>query len=151
LTRATAKIALFLIGAPLLAGCGARNAGRRADETPMQTQQRPGLTTKQKVVALAGAAALYYVYKTYTAQKAAAPQQVRNAVPPGAQLYRSRATGGIYWREPNNPQRVHWLTLPNNRIQVPQSDYDRVMAESDQWRNIPVHQAGDPGPSPGAL
>lgn len=126
----------------LLAGCG---GGRRAETPP--DNNRPGMTRGQKTAMLVGAAALYYVYKTHQQQKDNAPANVRAAVPDNVQLYRSESTGAIYYREPNNPQKVHWLTLPQNRIEVPQEDYDRIMQQRNEWEGMQVPTAGSPSPS----
>ena len=82
--------------------------------------QRPGMTTKQKVMLLAGAAALYYLYRKHQ-QKAQAQGQT-------IQYYRSK-NGRIYYREPNNPQQVHWVTPPRQPIQIP-------MDEAQQYSDI---------------
>jgi hypothetical protein len=142
--RPTAMFAMVLMCAPLLAGCGG------AKQTPppannMPANSNPGLSTKQKLVGLAGAAALYYVYKTYTAQKQNAPANVRQAVPNGAQLYRSESTGAIYYRDPQTHQ-AHWLTLPNKEIQVPESDYNKVMSQRSEWENMQIPTANTPAP-----
>jgi hypothetical protein len=147
--RRTARFALVVFILPMtLAGCG---GGRSTPERTNMNQPAPrtGMSGKQKVAILVGAAALYYVYKTYKQQKENAPQNVREAVPPGVQLYRSESTGAIYYRNPRNPKDVHWLTLPQNRIEVPQSDYDRTMSERNQWQNMPVPDANTPPPGSG--
>jgi hypothetical protein len=141
--RPTALFAMALMAAPLLAGCGGSKAPDYNAAPPPAPKQ--GLSTKQKLVGLAGAAALYYVYKTYTAQKQNAPANVRDAVPPGAQLYRSESTGGIYYRDPKTHQ-AHWLTIPNGRIQVPEDDYNKIMSQKSEWGNMPVPTANTPPP-----
>lgn len=143
--RRAATLAAALMCMPLLAGCGGGRNNEPVANNPPAAPQEPHLSGKQKLVALAGAAALYYVYKTYTAQKQDAPQNVRDAVPPGAQLYRSESTGGIYYRDPKTHE-AHWLTIPNGKIQVPESDYNRIMSERNQWENMKVPTAGTPPP-----
>ena len=77
---------------------------------------RPGLTGKQKVVLLAGAAALFFLYKHYQKADAAAAQ---NAHP---QLYREDKgpnAGAIYYRKNDANHTVVWLQAPAQGIQVP--------------------------------
>jgi len=105
----------------LLAGCGGSQSsapmpiddtqgGRTAPPAMTRTQPRQGMSTKQKVVLLAGAAALYYMYKKHQARAAGAGQQI--------QYYRSK-NGRVYYREPNNPRQVHWVTPPAQGYRVP--------------------------------
>ncbi|MDQ3814742.1 MAG: hypothetical protein M3347_12425 [Armatimonadota bacterium] len=114
-----------LIAPTMLAGCGNQqsSAPPPIDDTrggrvtmpaqrPMQAPARRGLTTKQKVVLLLGAAALYYMYKKHQAK---AGQQI--------QYYRSR-NGRVYYREPNNPQQIHWVTPPREGFRVPANEAD---------------------------
>ncbi len=68
------------------------------------------MTTNQKLVLLAGAAALYYMYKKHQAK---AGQKI--------QYYRSK-NGRVYYREPGNPQQVHWVTPPAQGFQVPAAE-----------------------------
>lgn len=142
--RVVATLAATLMCLPLLAGCGGGNKNEPVSETPAPSA-KPGLSGKQKLIALAGAAALYYVFKTYTADKQNAPQNVKQAVPDGVQLYRSEATGGIYYRDPKT-HKAHWLTIPNGKIEVPENDYNNIMGQRDQWEHIPVPTASTPPP-----
>ena len=141
--RGVATLATALMCLPLLAGCG---GGGNNEPVAQNPPERQGLSTGQKLVGLAGAAALYYVYKTYTAQKQNAPQNVKAVVPDGAQLYRSESTGGIYYRDPKTHE-AHWLTIPNGKIQVPEDDYNRIMSERSQWEDMKVPTANTPPPS----
>ena len=77
------------------------------------------MSTKQKVVLLAGAAALYYLYKKHQNAQGAGPQ---------GQYYRSK-NGGIYYRDPKNPKIVHWVTAPQQPIQVPADEYQRYTGQ----------------------
>ena len=141
--RKTALWTLLVFCLPfLIAGCG---GGNQQAET-RQTENKPGMTGGQKAAMLVGAAALWYVYKTHKQQKENAPANVRAAVPDNVQLYRSESTGAIYYRDPNNPQKVNWLTLPQNRIEVPQNEYDQIMRERSEWESMRVPQGGSPGP-----
>lgn len=76
------------------------NAGRT--EPP-----RTGLSTGTKVVLLAGAAALYYLYKQH---------QNSQAQGPNGQYYLSK-NGRVYYRDAEH--RAHYVTPPQNGIQVP--------------------------------
>jgi len=125
---------------PLLAGCGSNNAsapppiddtqgGRVAPRMQAPPQQRTGRSTKKKVVLLAGAAAMYYLYKRHQAKAQQQGQQI--------QYYRSK-NGRIYYREPNNPKQVHWVTPPTQPIQVP-------MDEASQYRDIEGYDNGSSG------
>ena len=117
---------------PLLAGCGSSNnappppiddtrgGSRMAPPPRMAPPARTGMSTKKKVVLLAGAAALFYLYKRHQAKAQQQGQQI--------QYYRSK-NGRIYYREPNNPQQVHWVTPPTQPIQVSED-------EAAQYRDI---------------
>ena len=76
----TKPVAALVIGSmtlPSLAGCGG-NAAQQASAPPLDaiagqapmrpatSAQRPGMSGKQKMVLLAGAAALYYICLLYT-------------------------------------------------------------------------------------
>ena len=74
--------------------------------------QRCALTTKQKLVILAGAAALYYLYRKHQKAKGAGQQ---------GQYYLSK-NGRVYYRDPSNPKIVHWVTPPPGGLQVPASE-----------------------------
>ena len=115
----------------LLAGCDSNNAapppiddtrgGTRSAPPPrMAPPARTGMSTKKKVVMLAGAAALYYLYKRHQAKAQQQGQQI--------QYYRSK-NGRIYYREPNNPRQVHWVTPPRQPIHVSED-------EAAQYRDI---------------
>jgi hypothetical protein len=110
-----------VVGILPLAGCGRSNevAGTRESfdtRAPGSPQQeRQGLSTKQKVAILAGAAALYYLYN-----------RQKNARGEGktGQYYLSK-NGRIYYRDPNNPRRVIWVTPPREGIRVPAEEAQR--------------------------
>jgi hypothetical protein len=74
--------------------------------------QQCAMTTKQKLVLLAGAAALYYLYRKHQRAKGAGEH---------GQYYLSR-NGRVYYRDPKNPRIVHWVTPPPEGIQVPASE-----------------------------
>ena len=83
--------------------------GVAARELP--APDRPRLSTGKKVVILAGAAALYYLYKHHknAAQKEGAE----------GQYYLSK-NGRVYYRDAEH--RAHWVTPPSEGIAVPESE-----------------------------
>src|SRR5712692_6010265 len=101
----------LLVGLPL-AGCGRSEqqaAPPPAGGGPAPAPPHRGLTTGQKVAILAGAAALYYLYKTH---------QNKQGEGKSGQYYLSK-NGRVYYRDPQNPKIVHWVTPPSGGIQVP--------------------------------
>ncbi len=155
-----------LIGGPLfagLAGCGSRDSGAsqsapaadsnapaaapanqpgtsamsgQTGQTPAPAKQ--GMSTRNKVIILAGAALLYYLYKKHqAAQQAQAGAQGGGAQP---QLYRS-SNGGVYYRDPQNPQKVTWLTVPNQPVQVPAGDVQQYAPDYQKYQGQPAPQA----------
>lgn len=108
---------------PLLAGCGSGGGQQDAGgapppppgmgtsaQTSAQPMRKQGMTTKQKVVLLAGAAALYYLYKRH--------QNAKAAQGPNGKYFRSESTGRIYYRDLKTGK-FQWVTPPNQPIQVP--------------------------------
>ncbi len=159
-TLATLMVGPLLVG---LAGCGNKNAGQTADNSAApstmpnasapnaSTMSGPngqsaapakhGMSTRNKVIILAGAALLYYLYKKHqAAQQAQAGTQANGAQP---QLYRSQ-NGGVYYRDPQNPKKVTWLTVPNQPVQVPASDVQQYAPDYQKYQG----QAA-PAPPPG--
>lgn len=92
----------------LLAGCGSPAPQAQAPMQQRAPQARPanaGMSTRQKVTLLAGAAAMYYLYRKYQRDNAAKLQQMQAQAPGGkVQFYRSRKGGYIYYRDPRNPR-----------------------------------------------
>ena len=85
------------MAAPTLLGCG--GPAIPPGTAPMTNAPKPGMSTGKKVViALAGAALLYYLVKKHKQQ---AGQDV--------QYYKSKSTGGIYYRDPKT-HLPHWVT-----------------------------------------
>jgi hypothetical protein len=72
---------------------------------------RPRISTKTKLVVLAGAAALYYLYKKH---KSAQQQEGVDG-----QYYLSK-NGRVYYRDAEH--RAHWVTPPPNGITVPEAE-----------------------------
>jgi hypothetical protein len=75
-----------------------------------QPQAKKGLTNTQKVVLLAGSAALYYLYNKH-----------KNSQEQGAQgQYYLSKNGRVYYRDAQH--RAHWVTPPPEGIKVPESE-----------------------------
>jgi hypothetical protein len=115
---------------PILSGCGGNPPAPA--EAPRSSQLPPpvgaprarqgGMTTKQKLVLLAGAAALYYMYKRH-----------QNAQGQQVQYYQSKTNGRIYYRDPKTHQAI-WVTEAP-QIQVPASeaqDYSNYQGYNNQ-------------------
>ena len=133
--RAGAWGATLCVALPLVLAAFAPLAPAYAQQAP----PRKGFTTKQKVVALAGAALLYFLYRKYQANKAAQAAQTptngadnTTTATPAArpQLYRSR-NGGVYYRNPQG--KPVWLTVPNKPVQVPVAE---VQQYAPNYRSI---------------
>lgn len=95
------------------------NAGRQlpsdydvqARQEP-QPQQRSGMSSRtKKLVVLAGAAALYYLYKKH--------KNATEATGPESQYYLSK-NGRVYYRDAQH--RAHWVTPPPQGITVPEDE-----------------------------
>lgn len=114
--------------------------GRRPTTAPAQRQ---GMSTGKKVVLLAGAALLYYLYRKHQAaqstQNVQSPSRGQMGTPVARkqQLYRSK-NGGIYYRDAQG--KPVWLTVPNRPVQVPYSDVQRYAPDYSRYR----------GPAPAA-
>ncbi len=126
---ATKSFALLLsasIVAPtLLAGCGngaqtdAPPPPRNASSSEMSRMNqgaapaKQGMSTKQKMVLVGGAALLYYLYKKNKAKQQA---------PANVQYYISKSTGRVYYRDPQTKQAV-WMTPERPQpMQIPESE-----------------------------
>lgn len=117
-----ALLAASVLVTPILVGCGGPSERSGANMPPvddsragMSTAEQPtkrGLSTGQKVALLAGAAALYYMYKKNKEKRAAG-----NTSEP--QYYLSR-NGRVYYRDASG--RAHWVSPPQGGIQVPESE-----------------------------
>jgi hypothetical protein len=116
--RPTAWLLAAAISSAPLAACGKNDPPPPVDDTrggrAVPTQPKadsPGMSGTQKVVLLAGAAALYYLYKKH--QNAAAKEG------PEGQYYLSK-NGRVYYRDAEH--RAHWVTPPPDGIKVPESE-----------------------------
>ncbi len=119
-SKAAKPLALFLCASfvmpPLLAGCGGGGAPQEtAPPPPTMTRTQPkmqpkqGMSTKQKLVLLAGAAALYYLYRRHQAAKA---QQG-----PEGKYFISKSTGRVYYRNLKDGS-FQWVSPPAQPVQV---------------------------------
>lgn len=77
-----------------------------------QDPPKPGMSTKKKLVILAGAAALFYMYKRH---------KDANNQAATVQYFRSEKNGRIYYRDPKTHQ-AHYVTPPTGGIQVPEEE-----------------------------
>ncbi len=156
--RASRLIALALVASfalPTLAvtaGCGSKNnsadqtaASAPTDTTNAQPNAQPakaGLSTKQKVVLLAGAALLFYLYKRYQSQDKAA------AAAGGAkqQLYREDKgpnKGAIYYRKNDANHTVVWLQAPVGGVHVPADQAQETLGKGFDPNNPDAYQPPD--------
>jgi hypothetical protein len=119
-----AWILTALLSLPLFAGCG--GGSRTSDQAPGNTgggtisntsatrpQVKQGLNNKQKVaITLAGAAALYYLYRQH---------QNKQGAGKNGQYYLSK-NGGVYYRDAQG--RPVYVRPPNQpiQVQVPESE-----------------------------
>lgn len=148
--RASRLIALALVASfalPTLAvtaGCGSKNNNTTtaqtpmADTTPNAQPAKAGLTGKQKVVLLAGAALLFYMYTRYKKQDAAAAQG--GAKP---QLYREDKgpnKGAIYYRKNDANHTVVWLQAPAGGVQVPADQAQQALGNGFDPNNPDAYQ-----------
>ncbi len=109
---------------PLLVGCGGGGGGGSQASAPAIDRSgagslppavggpkvNTGMSTKQKMVLLAGAAALYYMYK-----------KQQNAKGQATQYYKSETNGRIYYRDPKTKQAIY-VTPPQGGIMVPSQE-----------------------------
>lgn len=120
---ATAWMMVALFGTAPLLGCtsgGDRSApppavddsrgaaSRATGGSGMPAPQRSHMSTGKKAVILAGAAALYYMYKKH--------QHASTAAGAEGQYYLSK-NGRVYYRDAQH--RAHWVTPPAGGIEVP--------------------------------
>jgi hypothetical protein len=87
-------------------------------------QRKPGMSTKQKLVLLAGAAALAYLYNKNKNNKGVGPQ---------GQYYRSK-NGRVYYRDAQG--NAHWVSPPQGGLQVPASDARQYLSDEEYSRYV---------------
>jgi len=132
MTRPMALLLVVSLTAPsFLAGCGGGTSetqpvgpsgGSTTVRRPVQPVRQPaarrGLTTKQKVVMLAGAAALYYLYKKHQNAKAERGPQGR---------YFLSKNGRVYYRDLRTGE-YRWVSPPRQPIAVPADEAQEYRA-----------------------
>lgn len=125
-SRPIALLLTVLLGTPFFASCASEQSytppppvddtrvGRQNYPAPAPSQQaNRGLSNRNKLVILAGAAALYYLYN-----------QHKNKQEQGAQgKYYLSKNGRVYYRDAQG--RAHWVTPPPGGIRVPESEAQR--------------------------
>ncbi len=128
---------------PMIAGCGGQSnqaAAPPLDATRGEAPIAPGgnrqnannnqgmSNGKKTMIALAGAAALYYMYKKNRDQN-------NQALPQGVQYYQSK-NGRIYYRDPKTKQAI-WVTPPTqqNAFMVPQDEIQGLNLEQFRGYN----------------
>lgn len=122
--RPVALLLTAVLSLSIFTGCGSRvNNAAPIDNSRAENQSyangdraqqpRQGLSNKQKVVILAGAAALYYLYNQHKNKQAEGAE---------GQYYLSK-NGRVYYRDAQ--KRVHWVTPPSEGIRVPEAEAQR--------------------------
>ncbi len=104
----------MLLACALAAGaCGRNDPPPAVDDTAhgAPAADKPGMSTSKKVVILAGAAALYYLYKHHKTATATDGAE--------SQYYLSK-NGRVYYRDAEH--RAHWVTPPPSGIPVPAAE-----------------------------
>lgn len=140
-SRALALLLVLTMLTPFLVGCGGRGGGSQANLPPVDdTQggtrrvepagQRQGMSTSKKVAILAGAAALYYLYKRSQDKKAAASEH---------QYYLSK-NGRVYYRDDKG--RAHWVTQAPAPMEVPMDELQRY-PELSRYRGYNNQNSGE--------
>ncbi|HEY9606549.1 MAG TPA: hypothetical protein V6C85_33380 [Allocoleopsis sp.] len=130
--RPMALLLSVILGVPFFASCSSQQSsappppvdnsraggGTLNNSAPAPQAKKKGLSTGQKAaITLAGAAALYYLYKHH-----------QNKQKEGAQgKYYLSKNGRVYYRDEQH--RVHWVTPPSGGIQVPAE-------EAQQYRDF---------------
>jgi len=151
---------LALTTLAVTAGCGQKasdqaatqtNGGPPVDNSPMATPAKPGLTGKQKMVLLAGAALLVYLYERDKKQNAAAAAQNAGNAPGGKpQLYREERgpnKGALYYHKNDANHTVVWLSAPSQGVEVPA---DQVNQYLPNYNSDPRAYQGQVNTSPQA-
>src|SRR5688572_10339061 len=96
-----------------------------------QPAQRHGMSTRNKVLLLAGAAALYYLYNKHKNKQGEGPE---------GRYYRSK-NGRVYYRDLRTGK-YQWVDPPSQPIQVPAEDYERYTGRSmDNYDGGVIRQA----------
>ncbi len=143
-SRAAALLICATLITPLLAGCGGKsnNTGGAdlppvdntrtsgpAASAPAAAPPKTGMSTGKKVAILAGAAAVYYLYKR---------SQNKKTEGADGKYYLSK-NGRVYYRDETG--RAHWVTAPE-KMEVPQDEVDRY-PELSQYRGYNQQTTGE--------
>ncbi len=140
--RFAAVIIAFSMFGPLI-GCSRPNndvnAGSSAPyqapaPAPRSNNPIANMSTGQKVAVLAGAAALYYLYKKHQNSKGTGEQ---------GQYYRSK-NGGVYYRDAQG--RPVWVQSPAGGIQVPAGEAAQYEQGARQYGFSSAVPSGPAGP-----
>jgi hypothetical protein len=123
-----------------LTGCGGSSTTNTSNLPPVDDSNRSsantapapvahkGMSTGQKVVLLAGAAALYYMYRKN--------QEAHASGKTGEPQYYLSKNGRVYYREAGG--RVHWVTPPKEGVMVPSE-------EANQYQEFEGYQGKTSG------
>lgn len=141
-----------ILAPTLLAGCGSKAPEASAPPAPrMATPNemsrmnqgaapaRQGMSTKQKMVLIGGAALLYYLYKRNKAKQQA---------PANVQYYISKSTGQVYYRDPKTHQAIWMTPRPQDArpVQIPESeaaDYSGYQGYNNQNTGRTLQDSGE--------
>jgi len=123
--RLTAGMLAGLMGVGI-AGCGGGqtiNAESPRQRAPYRApdEQQQGMSTRNKVLLLAGAAALYYLYNKH---------KNRQGQGPDGQYFRSK-NGRVYYRDLRTGD-FQWVDPPQQPIRVPAEEYERYTGRALQ-------------------
>jgi hypothetical protein len=131
--RALAGVLATLIGASTM-GCASRNVNAQSGQAPPYSapaeRSRPGMSTRNKVLLVAGAAALYYLYQKHKNSPGQGPQ---------GRYFRSR-NGRVYYRDLKTGA-YQWVDPPSQPIQVPADEYQRYFGSEPADQNGVIRQA----------
>lgn len=139
LMRPTALLLSASLTLPIFAGCGGQAPQQTSapppppamrSRQPMQTGARQGMSGKQKVMLLAGAAALYYIYKKR--------QNAQQAAGPNGKYFLSK-NGRVYYRDLKTGK-FQFVSPPRQAIEVP-------MEEAKQYNELSRYQGYNNQPS----
>jgi len=129
-SRWIAAALITVMTATTAVGCGRSDPPPPVDDTQHGSQpanpEQTGMSTGKKVVLLAGAAALYYLYKKH--------QNAKSETGPEGQYYLSK-NGRVYYRDAEH--RAHWVTPPPGGITVP-ADQAHEYRDFQGYENRPT-------------
>lgn len=101
-----------------------------AAPAPQPSPPQQGMSTRNKVLLLAGAAAVYYLYKKH---------QNAQGNGPNGRYFRSK-NGRVYYRDMKTGE-YHWVDPPAQPISVPAEDYQRYTGQPAPVSNAtPIQQ-----------